>query len=216
MMKKNSSIIKYKIEKCGTKFFPLCLILPMYPLIRIVTMELEVETIEKFKSKNYEYKIPFSVYIGSKYWRYFTVGYVIMCVISIVGLPWTLPKVVLEFSRSRESAIGITFAYIVSFLFVVGCFIWSIYFKDNVKINHEGVYYKSFFEEKLIQWEKIEDVVQISAFCILILKDRNIFRKYIIFLFEDRFFFLLPSWNKEIDEVCKFIKFKIMESKGEI
>lgn len=214
---------KHKLERCGFKFFPLCLAFPLFPLFEIDVTNLPPEIIKKFKNRNYEYTLPFITYLNSKYWKYFSCGWVTLVIISIICLPWTLPTIlediIMEFSKSPQSMILsimlISFVYIVSFLWTFSFLVWVIYFKDNIKISHEGVYYKDFFSERLIQWEDIEDVRQTYPdICIILLKDKNIFKKYLYFFTVNKLFIAPFIINRKISEVCKFVKFKLMEKQN--
>lgn len=213
MLKRKRNKILSLNERCGLKFFPLCLAFPLFPLIKIDIINLEAEMLKKFKNKNYEYKMGFATYMLSKYWKYLSIGFVIMFIIAIIQLPWTLPELASEFSSPWGSVIWIITGYTACLLFVMSLFPWAIYFIDNIKITHEGIYYKNFSnKEELIQWEEIEDVREtFFKICILILSDKNILKRYIFFYLPAGF--PRPIWNKKVEEVCKFIKFKIMENR---
>jgi hypothetical protein len=181
-------------------------------------MNIDAETIERFKSKNYEYKICLWTYIFNKFQKYTIFGYVILFIVGAIYLLWTLSEKISEFFQSYtsgvEGVVSILIAIVICFIFGVPSFGWIYYFRDNIRINSNGIYYKE-FKEKFIQWHEIENVRQtLFKICILILKDKNIFKRYIFFNLSHGFITLI--WCKEIDEVCKFIKFKIMESKEEI
>lgn len=206
--------MKYKVEICGFKFFPLCLAFPLFPLIKIDITNLNTETIERFKNKNYEYKTSLVAYIIGRYWRFLMWGMVSGFFCVIISLPKILPEIISEFSGipiSMRLLKSNFIIFIVGFCVPIASFVWVIYFKDNIKINHEGVFCKGFLKEKFIRWEEIEDIRQSILFkiCILILKEKNIFKKYIFFYLSGGSFPFI--WSIKIAEVCKFIKFKIEE-----
>jgi hypothetical protein len=195
------------------------------------TMEIDIKNldaslIEKFKNKNYEYTQPFNAYIVDKYHKYLSYGFVVVAVLSIMRIMlfgelfFPLPPAIAKFKSppfpddaDLTDKIGIIIVYIVSMYFAISALFSSLMrSKTLIKINQDGIHLKYFFNKKcLLTWQEIKDVKQTYYIggrgCILILKNRNIFERYVTFLTKKH-----PlGWKKEVDEVCKFIKFKIEE-----
>lgn len=221
--------MKDKIWLFIYKFFSLIFYPSFLFTMEIDMKEVDGKTIKRFEDKNLEYRQPFFfAHIYQKYFQYFSLGYIVAVVLYIIlSLFGIIPPFFSIISEDMHEdhvpelwakflIFTISICLIYFFISAIFCLLHS---KDITKINYRGIFYKNFYnKENLITWEDLEDVKQTfinfmnMQSCIIILKNKDIFRRYIVFNIQRKF---ISLWSKEIDEVCKFIKFKIEENKNQ-
>lgn len=186
----------YKITIYGIKI-PI-----IWPILVRKRINIDAENLEKFKAdRDYKFKTNKVLWILFKFISHF--------------LPLSFPLFYL-FTSLRGEPLILSFEEVFFSITSIFWIPWFIYFWGyclcDTEITSKGIYYRRYLKKYFVGWNDIEDVTEtIPLFrppcCVVILRDKNIFDKYILFISVP--IISSPIENFLTKKVTQYIKSKI-------